>query len=44
MCQEKFEVLEQGWVTRRDQSEKGQAGGARCALTSQGDVLCSYVT
>jgi len=44
MCQAKFEVLEEGWVTRRDPSKEGQAGGAPCALTSQGDGLCSYAT
>jgi hypothetical protein len=40
-----FHVLNEGWLVRRDQSlDPGRAGGARCVTTSNGDLICVFVS
>ena len=39
-----FTVLDEGWLVRRDrQTDTGRAGGARCAVTPDGQVVCVFV-
>ena len=41
----RFDALEEGWVVKRDASQgTHRAGGARCAVTTTGQVICSFVT
>ena len=40
----RFDVLDQGWIVQRDaRAGTGRAGGARCAVTRRGQVVCVFV-
>ena len=39
----KITVVEEGWVTRSDATNPGQACGSRCAIATDGTVICSYM-
>ena len=40
----RFDVIDEGWIVRRDRSEgAGRAGGARCVVTRGGQVICVFI-
>ncbi len=39
-----FDRLEEGWVWRSGDANPGQAGGSRCAVASDGTLVCTYMS
>jgi hypothetical protein len=40
----KFETISEGWVSRRQpNTPTAVAAGPRCAVTNEGEVVCSFM-